>query len=83
MKAQIVRWGNSLAIRIPKRITEQASLREGDYLELDASEGQVHLRRARKRNVPTLESLVEQITPENHYPEISTGHAVGKEEIEW
>jgi antitoxin MazE len=81
MKAQMVKWGNSLAVRIPKPVAEQARLKEGDSLEIEAAEGRVELRRASK--VPTLASLVSQITPENRYREIATGAEVGKEAVEW
>ena len=82
MKAQMVKWGNSLAVRIPKPIAEAARLKEGDAIEIDAAaEGHVELRRASK--VPTLSQLVSQITPENRYAEISTGPEVGKESVEW
>ncbi len=82
MKAQMVKWGNSLAIRIPKPVAEQARLKEGDSLEIEAAaEGRLELRRARK--VPTLAQLVAQITPENRYSEVPTGEEVGKEIVEW
>ena len=81
MKAQMVKWGNSLAVRIPKPIIEEARLKEGDFLEIEARDGQVGLRRATK--IPTLAQLVSQITPDNRYSEISTGPEVGKERIEW
>ena len=82
MKAQMVKWGNSLAVRIPKPVIEKARLKEGDSLEVEAAaEGLVELRRPAK--VPTLARLVSQITPENRYGEISTGAEVGKEVVEW
>jgi antitoxin MazE len=81
MKAQMVKWGNSLAVRIPKPIIEEARLKEGDFLEIEASDGQIELRRATK--IPTLAQLVSQITPDNRYPEISAGPEVGKERVEW
>jgi antitoxin MazE len=81
MKAQMVKWGNSLAVRIPKPIIEEARLKEGDLLEIEAGDGQIELRRATK--VPTLAQLVSQITPDNRYPEISTGPEAGKERVEW
>ena len=81
MKTQMVKWGNSLAVRIPKPVVEEARLKEGDSLEIEAAEGRVELRRATK--IPTLAQLVSQITPENRYAEISTGAEVGKEVIEW
>lgn len=82
MKAQMVRWGNSLAVRIPKPVVEKARLKEGDSLEVEAAaEGLVELRRPAK--VPTLRQLVSQINPENRYGEILTGSEVGKEVVEW
>jgi antitoxin component of MazEF toxin-antitoxin module len=33
MKATTHKWGNSLAIRVPKRIAEEAGLREKDAVE--------------------------------------------------
>jgi antitoxin MazE len=82
MKTQIVKWGNSVAVRIPKPVIEQAKLKEGDSLEIEvAGEGRVELRRASK--IPTLAQLVAQITPENRYDEISTGGELGKEIVEW
>jgi antitoxin MazE len=82
VKAQMVKWGNSLAVRIPKPAVEKARLKEGDVLEIEASaEGQIELRRVRK--VPTLAQLVAQITPQNRYGEVSTGAERGKESVEW
>ena len=81
MKAQMVKWGNSLAVRIPQPVAKEAKLKEGDSLEIEAAEGRVELRRASR--MPTLAKLVSQITPENRYPEISSGPEVGKERVEW
>lgn len=81
MKAEMVKWGNSLAVRIPKVVAEVAKLKEGDSLEVEAVEGRVELRRASR--MPTLAKLVSQITPENRYGEIATGAEVGREAVEW
>lgn len=82
MKAQMVKWGNSLAVRIPKAVVEKARLKEGDSLEVEApAEGHVELRRPTK--LPTLAQLISQITPENRYAEISTGAEIAKEVVEW
>lgn len=82
MKTQMVKWGNSLAVRIPKPVVAAAKLREGDSLEIEAgAEGRLELRKPSK--MPTLAQLVSQITPENRYSEISTGAETGKEIVEW
>jgi len=80
--AQIVKWGNSLAVRIPKPVAEEAGVREGDPITIEAAEGRIQLRR-RRPQVPTLRELVAQITSENRYGEVQTGHARGKEDVEW
>jgi len=80
-KTQIVKWGNSLAIRIPKPIAEKAGVEEGDPVILEAAKGQIKL--VRSDRIPTLKELVAQITPENRYEEISTGPERGKEIVEW
>jgi len=78
VKAQIVKWGGSLAILIPKPVAQQAKLKEGDSLEIEAAaDGRVELRRAAR--VSTLAQLVARITPENRYEEILTAAEVGRE----
>jgi antitoxin MazE len=83
VRAQVLKWGNSLAVRIPKAIAEKARLKEGDPLELEVAEdeGAVHLQRVGR--LPTLTELVGQITSQNRYPEISSGPEMGKEAVEW
>jgi antitoxin MazE len=34
MKMQIGRWGNSLAVRLPKALVDRLGLREGDEIDL-------------------------------------------------
>lgn len=79
--AQIAKWGNSLAVRIPKTVAEQARLQEGDSIVIEAMDGHVELRPAER--IPTLEELVAQITPENRHKETSWGRDRGKEIVEW
>jgi antitoxin MazE len=79
--AQIVKWGNSLAVRIPKPVAEDAGVREGDAVMIEAAAGEISLRR--KQRIPTLKDLVAQITPENRYDETPTGSEHGRENVEW
>ena len=79
---QVVKWGNSLAIRIPKPVAEQAGVSEGDPIVIEAAEGRIQVRRSRQR-VPALRTLVAQITKGNRYEEVETGPARGKEDVEW
>lgn len=82
MQAQVLKWGNSLAIRIPKPIADDARLQLGDPLEIAvAADGVVQV--SRVSETPSLAELVAQITPENRYKEISVGTEIGREAVEW
>jgi antitoxin MazE len=81
MQAQVLKWGNSLAVRIPKPVAEDVQFQAGDALEIVVLEGIVQLHRISK--LPTLAQVVAQITPENRYAEVSLGAEIGKEIIEW
>jgi len=79
--AQIVKWGNSLAIRIPKPVAEEAGVTEGDAIELKAHQGEIQVRL--RERVPSLQELVSQITPENRHGETMVDREIGKEIVEW
>jgi antitoxin MazE len=79
--AQIVKWGNSLAVRIPKPLAGKARLNEGDRIVIKAANGRIEL--SRSEPLPTLKELVSRITPENRYGETSAGRERGKEVVEW
>lgn len=80
-RARVMKWGNSLAVRIPKAVAESAGLQEGDPILIDATKGHVQLRAAER--IPTLEELVAQITPKNRHKELDWGPDVGEEIVEW
>jgi antitoxin MazE len=70
MATQLARWGNSLAIRIPKTVLRQAGLREGEAIDVSLWEnGAVVLRRATATG--GLEDLVARITPANRHVEMN------------
>lgn len=54
---KVAKWGNSLAVRIPSDLVQSLGLREGDEIELKASEGST-LKVARK---PSLDELFEEV----------------------
>jgi antitoxin MazE len=77
-RAQMVKWGNSLAVRIPKTVADQAKLREGDRLMIEVeAQGSVALKAIDKPE--TLEELIARITPENLHKEQTWGGSVGAE----
>jgi antitoxin MazE len=74
---KIARWGNSLAVRIPQPLAEQARLGEGDEVEVSVSDGALTFRRSEADL--QLERLVAAITPENRHDETDWGEARGAE----
>jgi antitoxin MazE len=47
MRASLARWGNSLAVRVPKEVAASLGLREGAALDLSVEDGALVLRRRR------------------------------------
>jgi antitoxin MazE len=77
MKTTIQKWGNSLAVRIPRPFAEEINLQENTTVDLTVRMGKLLI--APAVPVLTLESLVERITDENRHDEVETGPRVGKE----
>jgi antitoxin MazE len=75
---QVSKWGNSLAVRIPRAIATEAGLAEGDRLTLKlAADGGIMLRSTRRRY--SLSDLVSRITPGNRHHETDWGRPAGRE----
>jgi len=78
MRTRVQKWGNSLALRIPKPFATEIGLQRNSPVEVSLVNGQLVI-------VPvvepalTLEHLLAQVTDENLHSEIDTGPAVGKE----
>lgn len=77
MKTTAQKWGNSLAIRVPKSVAVQVGLKAQDALDIEVQDGNVVLKPHLQR-VYRLEDLVKQITPKNMHGEIDTGIPVGR-----
>jgi len=78
MKVSVQRWGNSLAVRIPKAVAVEAELAEGDVVYMKPAKGKVVLIPVRDRK-PTLEELLAGVTEENIHREVDFGKPKGKE----
>lgn len=77
MKAKAQKWGNSLAVRIPKAIADQAGVRAEDELEIDVVAKVIRLK-PRRREL-SLENLLKGITRKNLHTEADFGQAEGGE----
>ncbi len=79
MTSVVARWGNSLGIRIPKTVAEQAKITEGTSISFSV-EGNSIVITPQKRRKYTLDELLEGMTPDHFHPEFETGNAVGNED---
>jgi antitoxin MazE len=78
MKATIQKWGNSLALRIPKTVAEELGLEQRSLVELLMTRGTLVLKPA-KRVRPTLAALLEKVTADNIHAEADLGPPQGRE----
>jgi len=77
MTVAIKKWGNSLALRIPKDIAQTLHIENDSILELNIKDGALLLE---PQNKTLLESLVSGIDATNVHHEVDTDKAVGNEE---
>ena len=74
---QISKWGNSLGLRLPKSVTREAQLDEGDTVDVSVNNGTIVIRPSRPRY--SLDELVRRITAKNRHGETDWGDPVGDE----
>jgi antitoxin MazE len=78
MKTRVQKWGNSLALRIPKSFAMDAGLRANAAVELSLIKGKLVVQPVPPQPL-SLEELLRGITDDNMPGEWDTGKAVGKE----
>ena len=79
MRTRIHRWGNSLALRIPKAFAAEASLKEESVVELKVVNGKLVVAFVPEAEV-TLDKLLADVEERNLHGEVSSGRAVKKED---
>jgi antitoxin MazE len=77
VKVQVVKWGNSHAVRLPKVVLEEAELRDGDHLEVRVDKGRIALEPVSPKL--KLRDLVARISAKNLHDEQDWGKPVGRE----
>ena len=75
MLSRISKWGNSLGVRIPRSIAQQARLVEGTPVEILVRHSEIVVRSTRW----DLDDLLERITPENCHAATEWGSVQGQE----
>jgi len=78
MKTRIQKWGNSLALRIPKSFATEVGLEQDSPVEVSLEDGKLVIEAAPKSKW-TLKRLLAQVTKDNLHSEFDTGPATGSE----
>lgn len=78
MRTRIQRWGNSLAVRIPKSFAEQAGFAENATVDMSLADGTLLVERVVDSEL-TIDGLLAGVTDDNLHGEIETGQATGSE----
>ena len=76
MFTTISKWGNSLAIRIPKSLAAQLGISENSKVSLELDGDRLIIRRGQ-----ALEDMLAQINEHNHHTLMLDGNPRGKEMI--
>jgi antitoxin MazE len=77
MQARIQKWGNSLAVRIPKPFALEVGLEQNSLVAVTIEEGKLLLEPIKPSY--SLEELLAGVTKNNLHHEVETGPAVGNE----
>ena len=78
MKTRVQRWGNSLAVRIPKSFAEEVGLEDDSPVNLRLSHGKLVLEPS-SPPAPSLDELLRRVRKSNLHTEVDTGPAQGRE----
>lgn len=77
MKTKISKWGNSVALRIPKSFAQQVNLKEGTPVDLKIEKDQLVISPQKQKH--NLKTLLSEVNEDNLHEEIDFGEPEGKE----
>ena len=89
MRVKAAKWGNSLAVRLPKEAVRALDLHPGQAMTMDIAAGAISLTRLEPRKrIPTLDELCDEalrLGPDHEPETVDWGPDVGSEIIddEW
>lgn len=78
METKIQKWGNSLAVRLPKAFAEQTGIENGSDVQISIQDGKIILVPVKDR-AKLLDAMLEQIDEATVHSEIDFGRPIGKE----
>lgn len=78
MRGKVQKWGNSLAVRIPRAFAEQLGVGDDSEVELIIGDDGLLVRPVPQRYI--LSELLERVTDANVHEEVRTGERMGREQ---
>ena len=78
METRVKKWGNSLALRIPKPLAVEVGLEDSSPIEISLMDGRLVITPVVEPEL-SLATLLAQVTEENLHGEVDSGPAVGGE----
>ena len=78
MRTRVQKWGNSLALRIPKAFADEVHLDQDSTVDVSLVNGKLVVEPV-ARPAWTLDELLAGVTEQNLHGEIDTGPAVGND----
>jgi antitoxin MazE len=78
MKTRVQKWGNSLALRIPKSFADEVGLQREAPVEVSLADGKLVVTPIGKGGL-NLKQLLAKVTKENLHHEVDTGSFLGNE----
>lgn len=79
MRTKIRKWGNSLALRIPKIFVEELDIGDDSSINLTLSEGKIVIAPLKRKKKCSLKKLLAGITGKNLHEEVDSGEPEGRE----
>lgn len=78
MMTTISKWGNSLALRIPKALLDEAGIESGERVNIRFEDGELRIRPRRGKRYD-LDELLDSVPDDYEPEEWDIGPPVGKE----
>ena len=78
MQARIKKWGNSLALRIPKSFALNANIRQDELVDISIDKERIIITPIDPKEY-SLDDLLAGVSEDNLHGEFDTGVPVGKE----
>jgi len=79
MLAKVQKWGNSLALRLPKTLADEADVHLDSPVEITVRDHAIVIQPVRVPRGYALDDLLAAVTTENLHGEVEFGPSLGKE----